>query len=200
MTVIAFQSQYANAFSSLARIARAALFAGLVILLTGCGYQLRDSTGVNRASTITELGPLYIDSPDNTPFYSLLRSKLRSASIVLTTDLASSQYRLKVYDFKTQQHPISYTKTGDVSEYRQQASLAFQLTDANNFSAINATRVRAEEIVHSDQNRLAADRAKATQLERELAQKLVDQIYWALKTASIKHKAAQPTRYTKPVK
>ena len=183
------------------RICKGFVLVALLTQLTSCGYQLRDtSTAANHGSAVTELGPLYIDSADSTPFYSLLRSKLNSASITLTTDQSKSRYRLKVYGFKSQQQPLSYAKNGDVYEYRQQASLAFQLTDANNFSAINATRLKVEEVVRSDQNRLTADRAKATQLQRELAQKLVDQIFWALKTASIRVQSAQPTQFVTPKK
>lgn len=183
------------------RLCKGFVLVVLLVQLASCGYQLRDaSTAANQGSAVTELGPLYIESDDNTPFYSLLRSKLNSASITLTTDQSKSRYRLKVYGFKNQQQPLSYAKNGDVYEYRHQASLAFQLTDANNFSAINATRLKAEEIVRSDQNRLAVSQAKATQLQRELAQKLVDQIFWALKTASIRVQSAQPKKFVTPAK
>ena len=194
-------------------IGKTVVLIALISQLASCGYQLRgSSTPANGAVTVSELGPLYIDTvidasnstagsgSGNAAFYTLLRSKLQAASITLTTERAKSRYRLKVYGFQSQQHPLSYASNGDVSEYRHQASLAFKLTDANNFSAINATRLKAEEIVRSNQNGLAADRAKTAQLRRELAHKLVDQIYWALKTASIKHNAVQPRQFTTPAK
>jgi len=198
-------------------IGKTVVLIALISQLASCGYQLRgSSTPANGAVTVSELGPLYINTvidasnstagsgsgsgSGNAAFYTLLRSKLQAASITLTTERAKSRYRLTVYGFQSQQHPLSYTSNGDVSEYRHQASLAFRLTDANNFSAINATRLKAEEIVRSNQNGLAADRAKTAQLQRELALKLVDQIYWALKTASIKHNAVQPRQFTTPAK
>jgi len=204
LTKARFLSASKNAGKGLVLIA-------LMLQLASCGYQLRGSAGQKQPTAeISQLGPLYIDTFENTnavnntgafnnkPFYTLLRAKLRAASVTLTTEPNQSLYRLKVYGFKTQRHAVSYAKNGDIAEYRQQASLAFQLTDQHNFSAINATRLKAQEIIRSDQNNLAADHAKTTQLQRELAQKLVDQIYWALKTASIRHKAAQPYRIKTP--
>ena len=170
------------------------VFVALLTQLIGCGYQLRGSeTGAaDQVVAVSDLGPIYIESAANTPFYNRLRSKLEAASVTQTDDIALSKYRLKVFKIKTQQHPISYDKNGDVAEYRKQTSLSFELTDATGAPAINATRLRVEEIFQSNKNNISADRSKEAALQQELAQKLVDQIFWALKTASLQEKAAQP--------
>ena len=166
----------------------------LIIQLMSCGYQLRgsDLKQTDEVATLAELGPLYIESGGNSAFYNLLRSKLQSASVALTNDVTEAQYRLKVFDMKTRQSPISYDQNGDVAEYRKQSSLSYELLDSTGAPAINAKQLRVEDIFQSNKNNISADRSKQAEIQRELAQKLVNQIFWALKTASLKNQTAQP--------
>lgn len=146
-----------------------------VLLLAGCGFQLRGADG---SMSLASLSPLYISglSPAD-PFSQVLRSNLRGADAQLVEDPASARERLVIFNHKRDKKVHSVGSRGRVLEYELTESLSFALgAMPDRFGQERAEVLSVSRVYTNPETETLGRQYEETELRRDMYQQLATKL------------------------
>lgn len=133
----------------------------LVVLLTGCGFHLR-----NTAAVPSSLQPLYIGGPAaGGALAQAMRLQLSSVDTAVSPTIMGSRYELRLLQEKTEQRIASVDRRGLAAEFVLTAFAEFALYDHDGKLLLGPTRVDERRSIFND-----PDKATTTAEEMHLVQ------------------------------
>ncbi len=145
----------------------------LVLVISGCGFQLRGSAGFP-----AELSPLYLSEQQNT-VYSSLSTQLRQNGVTLSAQQENAHWRLWLSEPRHSKKQTTYTSGS--SSYELLAEVDYQLLDQAGKAVNNQHTLRTSRTYVSNDNlyseasdiaalRLDMERDLANRISRQLSQ------------------------------
>jgi len=151
--------------------------AGLaVVLLAGCGFQLRGAPPVS-----TALQPLAVTCADDVP--ELLCQSVRSQLELGDVDLqetGNARYVMKLGDFQQDRRASAITVQAAAAEYTLRHSVSLELISADQIPIIADTRLTSTESYRYDETNVLAKQREEEELRAQLSDRLAQQIIFRL--------------------
>lgn len=150
---------------------RLTAFVLTLLLLSGCGWQLRGVTPLP-----AEYRVLYLQNNASPTFERQLKLQLQFNNVVLTDTLADAQALLDIHSLEIERRTLSVSSTGQVAEYELNALLQARLKrndrDGEVLIEVTARRYLANDInnVMGTEN---SERLQRLDMEKDLANKLL---------------------------
>ncbi|MFA5597084.1 MAG: LPS assembly lipoprotein LptE [Pusillimonas sp.] len=145
--------------------------AGLVALLTACGFRLKGETPLPFTTLYTNIG-------ENTAFGANLRRAILASSpeTRFTSDVSQAQARLTELANVQSLDEVSISVQGQVEEYEVRIDFTFQLTDARGHVVLPPTTLTAIREIPYDSSALQAKQGEINRLYAEMQQGLIDRV------------------------
>jgi LPS-assembly lipoprotein len=161
-----------RANSSISSLVDRRLAAALtVLLLAGCGFQLR---GVG---TVADLEPLYVTATRETATFDVLVRNLARAGVTVLGQPAAGAWRLILLEDRTDERVATVTERGLAAEIELTVQLRYQLEDDSGRLLIAPQQVSVARVFRQDPDRLAGSSRERdlllAEMHRELAQQIV---------------------------
>lgn len=166
-------------FPFIVRLRSAGILALLGLLLTACGFQLREAQPLPFKS-------IHVSLPEQSELGAALRRQLRSSGTVLADTPSSAEAILSVVTNAREKSILSLNAAGRVREFRLRQRFAFRLHDSKGreFMPISEIQI-TRDISYSDTELLAKDAEEAL-LYRDMQNDLVQQVMRRLAAATVK--------------
>ncbi len=117
------------------------LLTGILLLLQGCGFQLR-GTGTDRASLPSSINPVYIQGPTGGDrLKAELETVLHNADVEATDDPTQAATKLRISDRTSNRRVLSIDGNGKVLEFELNEGLSFDLVDTAGEELISRQRI-----------------------------------------------------------
>lgn len=143
---------------------------GLVLIVAGCGFQLRGTQEIN-----SDLKQLALSGADREVLVSL-RSMLRSSGIEIEE---GSAYRLDILSYQQQRQVAAYNGAS-AAQYRVEGQLNWQLSTSDNIVVFGPEKLQAERLYSFTDNTvtsaLGEEKMLKREMQRDLNQRLVRRI------------------------
>lgn len=144
----------------------------LALLLSACGFQLRQS-----APMPASFGPVAISGTDEfSTFHQVIRRNLRQLDIPLASQGSSANHRIKVR-LKSKRRVLSVGGSGKVSEYELTKTLNFNVLDAAGNEVIESQTLSASKAYTVDRNDVLGDTIEEDDVKLRLEEDLVDRMF-----------------------
>ncbi|WP_417597660.1 hypothetical protein [Oceanospirillum sp.] len=143
----------------------------LAILISGCGFQLRETAGFPVA-----LSPLYL-SEQSSVFYNTLATQLAQGDVTLLEDKEGARWQLWLSEVRHQRRQITFNT--DANSYDLYAEVGFQLLNAEGKPVTSQRTLKtsrsytSNDSLYSEASDLASLRFE---MERYLAQRVARQL------------------------
>ncbi len=180
-----------------ARAARQRLFAfGWLIstlLLTGCGFQLREEQQLD-----DRLRTLYLASERNSDTLRAVRSQLERNGVRLLEQPGPEGLYLQIISEQQGRRAATLNSRAKTEEYELRSQLVFQVMQSDKTPVLAPVTLIAERVYGFDENRVNAKEVEERQLMQEMRQDLARQLvrrYLALPRvlAQIQHLPGPPS-------
>lgn len=147
-----------------------AVSAGLI--LTGCGFHLRDSGQFS-----TALKQVHVSGNDNYgAFVRELKTALSGAGTIVANSAENVPYSIFVLTERSSRRVASTTSQITVSEYQLRMQVEFQVSDNSGETIIGPTLVAVERSYALDQSSLIGSREEEDLLKEEMRRDVIGQI------------------------
>ncbi len=157
---------------------RALLIAFILLLLTGCGFQLRGTASLPWET-------LHIGLPENSPLYHQIKRSIESGTHTrVVSDLKDAQASLAVLQNNQNKGILSLSARGLVREFQLTRSFVYRIQDAKGKELIPASQIILQREMTFDDERIFAKEAEEVMITREMEQDLVVQLLRRLSASS----------------
>ncbi|QFY90109.1 hypothetical protein D5125_11780 [Magnetovirga frankeli] len=159
----------------------------LIVLLSGCGYQLRGTDG---GMAMPQISPLYINGLALAdPFTQVLRNNLRGAEVELTDNPAEARQTLYVFNHLRDKRVHSIGSRGKVLEYELIEQLSFRLgSPPDRLEREQAQQLRVSRVYTNPETETLGRQYEESELRRDMHQQLASRL---LRQMAHQVKAAQ---------
>lgn len=160
------------------------LLIAALLLLAGCGFQLR-GTGVDNVS----LRELAVAAPDpNSPTYLQLREALEDDNVRLTD---STDFILQILGENHDRVALSYTGRASAAEVEIRHHLSFQITDTRGRPLVGPETLSVRRVYINDRDNIVGTAEEEELLRREMRRDMVRQLLFRLSSLSERELAAR---------
>jgi LPS-assembly lipoprotein len=171
---------------------RAALAAACLLLLAGCGFQLR---GVG---TTAHIEPVYVTAVRDTAAFDTLVRNLELTGVNVLDGPAAGAWQLTLIEERAEERVVSVTERGLAADVELSLELAYQVEDDAGLLLIPPQRVGTSRTYRQDPDNLAGSSRERelllTEMHRELAQQIVRTLNRATRQNTARVSDARPTR------
>jgi LPS-assembly lipoprotein len=162
---------------------RTLLIALSLLLLTGCGFQLRGTANLPWET-------LYIGLPENSPLYHQIKRSIESGTHTrIISDPKEAQATLAVLQNNHNKGILSLSAKGLVREFQLTRSFVYRIQDAKGQELIPASQIILQREMNFDDERIFAKEAEEAMIIREMEQDLVVQL---LRRLSVSARLVKP--------
>jgi LPS-assembly lipoprotein len=162
---------------------RTLLIALSLLLLTGCGFQLRGTADLPWET-------LYIGLPENSPLYHQIKRSIESGTHTrIVSDPKEAQATLAVLQNNHNKGILSLSAKGLVREFQLTRSFVYRIQDAKGQELIPASQIILQREMNFDDERIFAKEAEEAMIIREMEQDLVVQL---LRRLSVSARLVKP--------
>lgn len=150
--------------------------AALVLLIAGCGFQLRGAPPVSSA-----LQPLAVDCADNVPgqLCDSVRDQLELGRIELKS-AEEADYVLRIGNFRQERRASAITLRAAAAEYTLRHTVDIEVITADNIPLIEPTDLNSSETYRYDESNVLAKQREEEALRDQLHDRLAQQIIFRL--------------------
>jgi LPS-assembly lipoprotein len=150
----------------------------LVVLLTGCGFQLRGSYNLPWET-------LHIGLPENTELYFLIKRGIEAGSLTkVVTDAKQANASLVILRNDQHKSILSLSAKGLVREFQLTRTLSYRIQDASGKELIPINQIILQRDLTFDDERIFAKEAEEVMIWREMQQDMVQQLLRRLSASS----------------
>jgi LPS-assembly lipoprotein len=146
-----------------------------VLLLTGCGFHLRETLNIAEQYQPLCIEPLNVSDP----FQRILRQQLKAHHVRLATSENTQAVRLHIQQASTER-ALAYSTTGQTNRIILQFTLTYHITDPQGNILFPETLLQAErELTFNPNMTLSTDQERQqllTDLWRDTATQLIQQL------------------------
>jgi LPS-assembly lipoprotein len=154
-------------------VVRAAAVAVTAALLSGCGFQLRGSSGQYNMP----FQSIYLAFPDTSPLGTELKRNLRAGdSVVIESDPNKAQALFDVLSEQRGKSILSLNSQGRVREYLLTYTLVFRVRNAGGTELLAPTEISLKRNIAFNEAQVLAKEAEEALLYRDMQADLVQQI------------------------
>lgn len=155
---------------------RPVAMAALVLLIAGCGFQLRGAPPVSSA-----LQPLAVDCADNVPgqLCDSVRDQLELGRIELKS-AEEADYVLRIGNFRQERRASAITLRAAAAEYTLRHTVDIEVITADNIPLIEPTDLNSSETYRYDESNVLAKQREEEALRDQLHDRLAQQIIFRL--------------------
>ena len=144
----------------------------VALMISGCGWQLRDSQIV--ASSI---GTVYLSSNNiNTLLTKELKRALTTYGVPSGVTKAESNYIVVIVDFRENSRIASINSSGRVAEYQLNEDVDFYITDAEDNQILSLSTASVERVYEFREKDILASSNEEQRIRAEMRSELVRQI------------------------
>ncbi len=144
----------------------------ITLIISGCGWQLRDSQIV--ASSI---GAVYLSSSSTTTALTKeLRRALSTYGVPNAATKAESNYIVVIVDFRQNTRIASINSSGRVAEYQLNEDVDFYITDADDKQVLSLTTASVERVYEFREEDILASSNEEQRILTEMRSEIVRQI------------------------
>ena len=144
----------------------------VALMISGCGWQLRDSQIV--ASSI---GTVYLSSSNvNTVLTKELKRALTTYGVPNDVTKAESNYIVVIVDFRENSRIASINSSGRVAEYQLNEDVDFYITDAEDNQILSLSTASVERVYEFREKDILASSNEEQRIRAEMRSELVRQI------------------------
>ena len=144
----------------------------VALMISGCGWQLRDSQIV--ASSI---GTVYLSSNNiNTVLTKELKRALTTYGVPSGVTKAESNYIVVIVDFRENSRIASINSSGRVAEYQLNEDVDFYITDAEDNQILSLSTASVERVYEFREKDILASSNEEHRIRAEMRSELVRQI------------------------
>lgn len=144
----------------------------VALMISGCGWQLRDSQIV--ASSI---GTVYLSSNNiNTVLTKELKRALTTYGVPSGVTKAESNYIVVIVDFRENSRIASINSSGRVAEYQLNEDVDFYITDAEDNQILSLSTASVERVYEFREKDILASSNEEQRIRAEMRSELVRQI------------------------
>jgi LPS-assembly lipoprotein len=144
----------------------------VALMISGCGWQLRDSQIV--ASSI---GTVYLSSNNiNTVLTKELKRALTTYGVPNGVTKAESNYIVVILDFRENSRIASINSSGRVAEYQLNEDVDFYITDAEDNQILSLSTASVERVYEFREKDILASSNEEQRIRAEMRSELVRQI------------------------
>jgi len=144
----------------------------VALIISGCGWQLRDSQIV--ASSI---GTVYLSSNNiNTVLTKELKRALTTYGVPSGVTKAESNYIVVIVDFRENSRIASINSSGRVAEYQLNEDVDFYITDAEDNQILSLSTASVERVYEFREKDILASSNEEQRIRAEMRSELVRQI------------------------
>lgn len=155
------------------------------ILLTGCGFHLRESAAVP-----SSLQPLYIGGPAaGGALAQAMRVQLSAVDTAVSPTLMGSRFELRLLEESVEQRVASVDRRGLVAEYLLDATAQFSLHDRDGKQLLGPIRVNERRSIFNDPDKATTTAEEIRLTQQDMAKVLASRI--ALRLTAYANKAQQ---------
>ncbi len=157
---------------------RALSIAFILLMLSGCGFQLRGTANLPWET-------LHIGLPENSPLYYQIKRSIESGTHTrIVGDLKEAQASLAVLQNSHDKGILSLSAKGLVREFQLTRSFVYRVQDAKGKELIPASQIILQREMSFDDERIFAKEAEEAMIVREMEQDLVVQLLRRLSASS----------------
>ena len=144
----------------------------IALMISGCGWQLRDSQIV--ASSI---GTIYLSSNNiNAVLTKELKRALTTYGVPSGATKAESNYIVVIVDFRENSRIASINSSGRVAEYQLNEDVDFYITDAEDNQILSLSTASVERVYEFREKDILASSNEEQRIRAEMRSELVRQI------------------------
>ena len=144
----------------------------ITLIISGCGWQLRDSQIV--ASSI---GAVYLSSSDsNSGLTKELQRALSIYGVHTGATKAESNYVVVIVDFRQNTRIASINSSGRVAEYQLNEDVDFYITDAEDNQVLSLSTASVERVYEFREEDILASSNEEQRILTEMRSEIVRQI------------------------
>ena len=144
----------------------------ICLCVSGCGFQLRGSTGFE-----TALATIYVTASNKYgDLHQILVRAFNRAGVTVVDQAGDAIYRLTIDAERVMRRAVATTSTISVAEYELRLEVDMALVNGAGESVIPSTTVVTERIYTFDRSRLVGSNEEETILLGEMRADLVSQI------------------------
>ena len=152
----------------------------VALMISGCGWQLRDSQIV--ASSI---GTIYLSSNNiNTVLTKELKRALTTYGVPSDATKVESNYIVVIVDFRENSRIASINSSGRVAEYQLNEDVDFYITDAEDNQILSLSTASVERVYEFREKDILASSNEEQRIRAEMRSELVRQILNRLRVLS----------------
>lgn len=155
---------------------RPVVMAAFVLLIAGCGFQLRGAPPVSSA-----LQPLAVDCADNVPgqLCDSVREQLELGRIELKS-AEEADYVLRIGNFRQERRASAITLRAAAAEFTLRHMVDIEVITADNIPLIEPTNLNSSETYRYDESNVLAKQREEEALREQLHDRLAQQIIFRL--------------------
>ena len=144
----------------------------IALIISGCGWQLRDSQ-----IAASSIGAVYLSSSDT---ISVLTKELRRAlstyGVHSGVTKAESKYVVVIVDFRQNTRIASINSSGRVAEYQLNEDVDFYITDAEDNQVLSLSTASVERVYEFREEDILASSNEEQRILTEMRSEIVRQI------------------------
>ena len=153
----------------------------ITLIISGCGWQLRDSQ-----IAASSIGAVYLSSSDT---ISVLTKELRRAlstyGVHSGVTKAESKYVVVIVDFRQNTRIASINSSGRVAEYQLNEDVDFYITDAEDNQVLSLSTASVERVYEFREEDILASSNEEQRILTEMRSEIVRQILNRLRALPI---------------
>ena len=144
----------------------------ITLIISGCGWQLRDSQ-----IAASSIGAVYLSSSDtNSVLTKELRRALSTYGVHSGVTKAESKYVVVIVDFRQNTRIASINSSGRVAEYQLNEDVDFYITDAEDNQILSLSTASVERVYEFREKDILASSNEEQRIRAEMRSELVRQI------------------------
>lgn len=162
--------------ASLKSAATLMLIAGMAVLLSGCGFQLRGAPPVSSA-----LEPLAVECSTPVPdtLCRSLREQLKLGNVRIAP-VADADYILRLKNFERDRRASAITAQAAAAEYTLRHSVDLEVISADRVPMVATTRLTTSESYRYDETNVLARQREEETLQQQMDDRLAQQAIFRL--------------------
>ncbi|MEH6558967.1 MAG: LPS assembly lipoprotein LptE [Oceanicoccus sp.] len=148
------------------------LFVAAIVLLSGCGFQLRGNVDLPEG-----VEPIYIGGIDRHSQLALeLQNLLTSSGIQLTNQVSDANYQLKILNSTSNKRSTALGEGALIVEYQLIETVNFELLSKNGQRVLGPHKITERRIMPNDPNKVVSSNEEEKILRREMLQNLAAKV------------------------
>ena len=144
----------------------------LLIMISGCGWQLRDSQLLS-----ADIGAVHLTAEDyHSPLITELRQRLDNFGVSTTSTRAEASYTIVIVDSRRWRRTSTLNSGGRVGEYQLNEEVDFMIFDQAENPLTALATASAEKVFEFDERDVLASANEEQLVKKQMRQEIVRQI------------------------